>query len=82
MHRDWLRERAGSDFTLRALVPELAEQGVKADYVQVWRFDHAEGLSVKKSVLPAGQLRPKVARRREQWKRCQGRPDPEQPLGK
>jgi transposase len=47
-HRDWLLERARSDFTLRGLVAELAEHGVKVDYVQVWRFVHAEGLSFKK----------------------------------
>jgi transposase len=46
--RDWLLERARSDFTLRGLVAELAERGVKVDYVQVWRFAHAEGLSFKK----------------------------------
>ena len=48
VHRDWLLDRAGSDFTLRGLVVELAERGVKVDYVQVWRFVHAEGLSFKK----------------------------------
>ena len=47
-HRDWLLERAKSDFTLRGLVAELAERGVRVDYVQVWRFVHAEGLSFKK----------------------------------
>lgn len=47
-HRDWLLERATRDFTLRGLVGELAERGVKVDYVQVWRFVHAEGLSFKK----------------------------------
>lgn len=47
-HRDWLLERAKADFTLRGLVAELAERGVKVDYVQVWRFAHAEGLSFKK----------------------------------
>ena len=47
-HRDWLLERSTSDFTLRGLVAELAERGVKVDYVQVWRFAHAEGLSFKK----------------------------------
>lgn len=47
-HRDWLLERTRSDFTLRGLVAELAERGVKVDYVQVWRFVHAEGLSFKK----------------------------------
>ena len=47
-HRDWLLERAKTDFTLRGLVAELATRGVKVDYVQVWRFVHAEGLSFKK----------------------------------
>lgn len=47
-NRDWLLERAVTDFTLRGLVAELAERGVKVDYVQVWRFVHAEGLSFKK----------------------------------
>jgi putative transposase len=46
--RDWLLERTMSDFTLRGLVAELGERGVKVDYVQVWRFVHAEGLSFKK----------------------------------
>ena len=46
--RDWLLERSKSDFTLRGLVGELAERGVKVDYVQVWRFAHAERLSFKK----------------------------------
>ncbi|MFB0876050.1 MULTISPECIES: IS630 family transposase [unclassified Sphingobium] len=75
-NRDWLLERTATDFTLRGLVAELAGRGVKVDYVQVWRFVHAEGLSFKKSVLPAEQLRPAVARRREQWKKYQGRLDP------
>lgn len=47
-HRDWLLERTATDFTLRGLVAELAERGVRVDYVQVWRFVHAEGLSFKK----------------------------------
>ena len=46
--RDWLLDRMKSDFTLRGLVAELATRGVKVDYVQVWRFAHAEGLSFKK----------------------------------
>ncbi len=41
--RDWLLDRAKRDFTLRGLVAELGERGVKVDYVQVWRFVHAEG---------------------------------------
>ena len=46
--RDWLLERVTSDFTLRGLVAELGSRDVKVDYVQVWRFAHAEGLSFKK----------------------------------
>jgi putative transposase len=49
-HRDWLvgrcRERA---FTLRGLVVELAERGLKVDYRSVWEFVHAEKLSFKKN---------------------------------
>ncbi len=48
-HGDWLVARMQSDFTLRGLVTELAERGVKVDYVQVWRFAHAQGLSFKKN---------------------------------
>lgn len=47
-HRDWLLARTNEDFTLRGLVAELIDRGVKVDYVQVWRFVHAEGLSFKK----------------------------------
>ena len=47
-HGDRLVERAKSDFTLRGLVAELAERGVKVDYVQVWRFVHARGLNFQK----------------------------------
>lgn len=41
------RTQAG-DFTLRALVAELAERGLKVDYRTVWNFVHAEKLSFKK----------------------------------
>ena len=51
-HRDWLLERASQDFTLRGLVAELAERGVKVDYRSVWEFVHAEGLSFKKKRAP------------------------------
>jgi putative transposase len=47
-HADWLIARTQTDFTLRGLAAELAELGVKVDYVQVWRFVHARGLSFKK----------------------------------
>ena len=61
-HRDWLLERATRDFTLRGLVAELAERGVKFDYRSVWEFVHAEGLSFKKK---------RVARRAAPAKRRQ-----------
>jgi transposase len=56
VNRDWLLERTATDFTLRGLVIKLAERGVKVDYVQVWRFVHAEGLSFK-NVWPAPSAR-------------------------
>jgi putative transposase len=47
--RDWLVERCRQkDFTLRGLVAELAERGLKVDYRSVWEFVHAEKLSYKK----------------------------------
>ena len=42
------RIRAG-DFTIRGLVAELAERGLKIDYKSVWKFVHAEKLSFKKN---------------------------------
>jgi putative transposase len=46
---DWLRARmAEGAFTLRGLVAELAERGLKVDYRTMWAFAHAEGLSFKK----------------------------------
>ena len=50
VHRDWLIERCAiGDFTLRGLVLELAERGLKVDYRSVWAFVHAEKLSFKKN---------------------------------
>ena len=47
--RAWLLERTKEkDFTLRGLVAELAERGLKVDYRSVWEFVHAEKLSFKK----------------------------------
>src|SRR6187401_1415874 len=47
--RDWLVERCRTkDFTLRGLVAELNERGLKVDYRSVWEFVHAEKLSFKK----------------------------------
>jgi putative transposase len=44
-HREWLlaRTREGT-FTLRGLVAELAERGLKVDYRTVWKFVHREGI--------------------------------------
>ena len=42
------RVREGA-FTLRGLVVELAERGLKVDYRSVWNFVHAEKLSFKKN---------------------------------
>jgi putative transposase len=48
-HRVWLLQRIkDGDFTLRGLVCELAERGLKVDYRSVWAFVHAEKLSFKK----------------------------------
>ena len=49
-HHDWLAARIREkDFTLRGLVGELAERGLKVDYRSVWNFVHAEKLSFKKN---------------------------------
>jgi len=54
-HHDWLVDRIRErDFTLRGLVVELAERGLKVDYRSVWNFVHAEKLSFKKK--RGGQL--------------------------
>ena len=48
--RDWLVERTRSaPFTLRGLVAELAERGLKVDYRTMWKFVRREGLSFKKN---------------------------------
>jgi len=60
-YRSWLLERIKSDFTLRGLVAELAERGLKVDYRAVWNFVHAEKLSFKKN---RGGQRTRSPRRR------------------
>jgi putative transposase len=48
-NRTWLLERCHDRaFTLRGLVSELAERGLKVDYRVVWAFVHAENLTHKK----------------------------------
>jgi transposase len=65
------------DFTLRGLVAELAERGLKVDYRSVWEFVHAEKLSFKKSVVAGERDRPDVVRRRTQRTGYQNRIEPE-----
>ncbi len=40
---------AEAPFTLRGLVAELADRGLRADCHTMWNFVHAEGLSFKKN---------------------------------
>src|SRR5438552_7514666 len=76
-HRAWLLERTKTrDFTLRGLVAELAERGLKVDYRSAWNFVHAERLSFKKTVVASERDRPDIARRRVRWMNRQGRIDP------
>src|SRR6266849_2280757 len=48
--RDWLLKRLAEqpDVTLRALLAELAERGIKVSYYAVWHFFEHEGISFKK----------------------------------
>ena len=48
--RDWLLARIAScpDLTLRALLAQLADRGVKVSYYAVWHFFEHEGISFKK----------------------------------
>ena len=53
--REWLLARLSEkpDITLRALVGELAERGIKISYYAVWHFFEHEDISFKKK--PARQ---------------------------
>ena len=53
--RDWLLARLAQtpDVTLRALLSELADRGIKVSYYAVWHFFEHEGISFKKK--PARQ---------------------------
>jgi transposase len=69
-HRDWLLERCRArDLTLRGLIVELAERGLKVGYRSVWTFVHAAGLSYKKHGAAArlGQARRAVAEQDAVW---------------
>jgi transposase len=49
-HEVWLLERIKrGDYTLRGLVAELAERGLKVDYRSVWTFVHEQDQSFKKN---------------------------------
>jgi transposase len=63
--RDWLLGRLAEkpDVTLRGLVAELAERGIKVSYFAVWHFFEHEGISFKKKparqrARPAGRRPP------------------------
>jgi putative transposase len=63
-HEAWLSARIKrGDYTLRGLVAELAERGLKVDYRSVWTFVHEQDQSFKKN--RAGQ-RTGSSRRRAQ----------------
>ena len=53
--RQWLLQRlaAQPDLTLRGLLAELADRGIKVSYYAVWHFFEHEGISFKKK--PARQ---------------------------
>src|SRR3974377_1836305 len=62
-HRECVVKRCGGAvFTIRGLVAELAERGLKVDYRTVWEFVHAEKLSFKKK---RGGWRTRSSRRRK-----------------
>ena len=63
--------KAVPEITLKALVAQLAEQGITTSTVSVWRLVRSEGLRFKKTLFAVEQLRPKIARRSEQWKKYQ-----------
>ena len=45
-YHDWLVERTREkDFSLRGLVAELAERGLKVEHRTMWKFVHGEKLS-------------------------------------
>lgn len=49
-HEAWLLARIErGDFTLRGLVAEFAERGLKVDYRSVWTFVHEQNQSFKKN---------------------------------
>ncbi|WP_102938125.1 IS630 family transposase [Methylocystis bryophila] len=77
--RDFLLARLAEkpDLTLHALLGELRERGVVVSCDTLWRFLRKEKISFKKkTLLPAEQDRPDVARHRARWKKIQSKLDP------
>ena len=69
---DWLRWRCrDAAFTIRGLVLELAERGLKVSYRVVWIL-FAPKTSPIKTMHAAEQDRPDLARRRALWKNIRG----------
>jgi hypothetical protein len=61
------------DVTLRALLAELAERGIKVSYYAIWHFFEHEGVSFKKSLYASEQGRPDGARRGRNGRSIKGR---------
>jgi transposase len=63
--RDWLLARlsVAPDLTVRGLLSELGERGLKVSYGALWAFLAAEGLTFKKNSV---RRRARAARRRSQ----------------
>src|SRR5712664_3506451 len=73
-HHAWLVDRIRQKaFSLRGLVAELAERGLKVDYHSVWNFVHAEKLSFKKN---RARQRTGSPRRRTQARAVDGLSEP------
>lgn len=66
---------AKSHVTLRELAALLEQAGLKVHHASVGRFLKRERQSYKKTLMASEQERPQVARRREQWRKYQGRID-------
>ncbi|HEX2764294.1 MAG TPA: IS630 family transposase [Allosphingosinicella sp.] len=75
----WILSRMAEqpDLTMRELALELRDRGYRTvSHNTVWKQLRSAGFSFKKTLFAAEQLRPAIARRREQWKKYQGRLDP------
>ena len=77
--RAWILERikACPAITLAGLRDWLGGRGITSSLASIWRFLRVCGLTRKKPAPVADERdRPDVRRRRERWKRFQGRADP------